>query len=52
MHVNVKLIALQSILGAVIHKGAMRRQHIGAEKQSKQTNLSTSQTKYLVGKYS
>lgn len=51
MHVNVHLIALQSILWAVIHKWTVGRKHIGTERQNKtDTNLSKSQIKYLARK--
>lgn len=51
MHVNVELVAMQSILWVVIQKRNVRRQLIGAEKQSTNTDLSTPGVKYLDWKY-
>lgn len=52
MHVNVQLIALQSIFWAVVHKRTVGRRRIGTERQNKvYTNLSKPQIKYLARKY-
>lgn len=50
VHINMELVATQSTLRAVIRKGGMRRQLVGAKKQNKMY-LSTPEVKCLNWKY-